>query len=233
MRWAESVERLNQERLVLVGDVLLASAFISYIGPFTKRYRDQLISQKWMPFLRKAAGGESIPMSSAANPLLILTNDAEMAKWASQKLPQDRVSMENGAIVQNSKRWPLMIDPQLQGITWVREKEKTRRLEVVRLGQKNLLRKLEAAIENGWSVLIENLGERIDAMLDPVIKRATTRRGRKRYLKLGENEGAPRCRVPRSAGAHPRSARVCLAAAPRVPTQWNSMTTSASSCTPS
>ena len=35
VRWAEGVGRLKSEKELLIGDVLLASAFISYIGPFT------------------------------------------------------------------------------------------------------------------------------------------------------------------------------------------------------
>ena len=32
------------------------------------------------------------------------------------------VSVENGAISTFAERWPVMIDPQLQGIVWVKEK---------------------------------------------------------------------------------------------------------------
>jgi len=83
-----------------------------------------------------------------------------------------------------------MIDPQLQGISWIRNKEGTpeRNLEIVRLGQPALIRKLTAALENGWSVLIENLGESIDAVLNPVIQRAGIRRGKKFFLKIGDSE---------------------------------------------
>ena len=64
-------------------------------------------------------------------------------------------------MVVNSARWPLMIDPQLRGIVWVRNKESgtERNLQVVRLGQKDIMRKMERAVENEFSVLIENLGE--------------------------------------------------------------------------
>lgn len=44
------------------------------------------------------------------------------------KLPTDAVSIENGTILTNSERYSLIIDPQLQGITWIREKEKTNNL---------------------------------------------------------------------------------------------------------
>ena len=51
-----------------------------------------------------------------------------------------------------------MIDPQLQGIRWIKQRESApeRNLQIVRLGQKDLLRKLEMAMENGWTILIEN-----------------------------------------------------------------------------
>ena len=187
VRWAEGVGRLKSEKELLIGDVLLASAFISYIGPFTSHFRDGLISRDWVPFLAKPPSGVAIPMSATANPLSILTTEAQVASWNSQGLPSDRVSVENGAVVVNSARWPLMIDPQLQGIAWVREREGAG-LCIVRLGQPDILIKLGKAVEDGTSVLIENMGERIDAVLMPVVTRATTKKGSRRIVKLGDKD---------------------------------------------
>jgi dynein heavy chain len=61
-------------------------------------------------------------------------------------------------------------------------------LQIVRLGQKNMLRVLERAIDSGQPVLIENMGERIDAVLNPVIARSTIKKGHKQYLMLGDKE---------------------------------------------
>jgi len=47
-------------------------------------------------------------------PLNLLTNDSTKARWANEGLPTDPLSIENGAIMTNASRWPLMIDPQLQ-----------------------------------------------------------------------------------------------------------------------
>jgi len=187
VRWAEGVAKLKEEKGLLIGDVLLASAFISYIGPFTSHFRDGLISRDWVPFLANAPGGVAIPMSPTANPLSILTTEAEVAAWNSQGLPSDRVSVENGAVVMNSARWPLMIDPQLQGIAWVRQRE-GENLVIVRLGQPDILIKLGKAVEDGTSVLIENMGERIDAVLMPVVTRATIKKGSRRVVKMGDKE---------------------------------------------
>ena len=77
-----------------------------------------------------------IPLSIPCDPLRILTSAAEIASWGADGLPADQVSTENGSIVCNSARWPLIIDPQLQGIKWLRQKESApeRNLQVVRLG---------------------------------------------------------------------------------------------------
>lgn len=42
----------------------------------------------------------------------------------------DRISVENGAVICNCKRWPLIIDPQGQGIKWLRQKEAAHGLQV-------------------------------------------------------------------------------------------------------
>ena len=184
VRWKANIEQMEASRDLLVGDVLLASAFLSYIGPFTKQYRERLLNEEWTPFLQKA----EVPLSENANPTKLLTTPAAVAQWNQDKLPPDPVSVENGTILTSTLRFPLMIDPQLQGIEWIRNKEKDHNLVITRMTEKSMLRKLEQAMENGWAFMIENLSESIDAVLNPVISRATIKKGRKLYIKLGDSE---------------------------------------------
>ncbi|GMH47852.1 hypothetical protein TrLO_g3977 [Triparma laevis f. longispina] len=191
VRWTQGVKDLGASRYLLIGDCLLGAAFISYIGPFTKPFRDDLVYNKWLPILQTANAGESLPMQEPANPMSVLTSDAEIALWNSKGLPADPVSSENGSIVCRSARYPLMIDPQLQGVAWIKSfanSNEERPLQIARLGNKDLLTKLKTALENGYPMLIENMGESIDAIIVPVIQRATFKRGNKFFTKLGEDE---------------------------------------------
>ena len=195
VRWAENILSMEADKELLTGDVLLASAFVSYVGPFTKVFRDRLMGEIFIPYLRdnfqKALGeGVTVPLSASADPLKILTSTAQVASWGADGLPADNVSIENGTIVTTSSRWPLIIDPQLQGIKWLKQKEShpDRNLQVVRLGQIDMIKKLESALENGHTILIENIAEVLDAVLNPVIQRAVIKRGRKMFIKLGDTE---------------------------------------------
>lgn len=67
--------------------------------------------------------------------LALLTDPAQIAHWNNENLPNDRMSIENATILTNAERWPLMIDPQLQGIKWIKTREGDE-LKVVRLGAK-------------------------------------------------------------------------------------------------
>ena len=131
-RWAENIVTLRKNEQLLTGDVLLASSFISYIGPFTKPFRLQLMDKVFRPFLERefakisndAADDEEYTAPLSTNsPITTLTTPAEVAQWNADSLPADVVSTENGCLVCNSSRWPLMIDPQLQGIKWFKQKE--------------------------------------------------------------------------------------------------------------
>ena len=51
VRWAEAVEKFKEQGTTLPGDVLLTSAFISYVGSFSKSYRKDLLNQKWLSFI--------------------------------------------------------------------------------------------------------------------------------------------------------------------------------------
>jgi dynein heavy chain len=87
-RWAQSIIDLGEKIEVIIGDVLLASAFVSYVGPFNKKFRDMITNQKFLNFFKT----NKIPMSNDPNPLNILTDEATVAQWNNYKLPADRVS---------------------------------------------------------------------------------------------------------------------------------------------
>jgi len=169
--------------------VLLAAAFVSYIGCFNKKFRLELMGKTFLPYLKgevKSAPG-GVPYGQE-DPLKVLTTEAAIAGWNTELLPSDRVSTENGTICTSCARWPLMIDPQLQGIRWIKKHEEKRGLKVVRLGQKALMQILGSCIENGEPCLIENVQLVVDAVLNPVIGRQTIKRGRNLVVKLGDKE---------------------------------------------
>ena len=53
-----------------------------------------------------------------------------VAGWVRQGLPSDPTSVQNGAILTGSGRWPLLMDPQLKGIAWIKEREAKNNLQV-------------------------------------------------------------------------------------------------------
>ena len=81
-----------------------------------------------------------------------------------------------------------MLDPQLQGIAWIKGREVKNDLQVTRLSNPKLIPTLEFALENGQSVLIENIEETLDAVLTPVITRSFFKKGRSLYVKLGDKD---------------------------------------------
>ncbi|CAB1116950.1 unnamed protein product [Ectocarpus sp. CCAP 1310/34] len=183
-RWGNEIEKLRHSATTLVGDCMLASGFVSYVGAFDQANRDILWKAVWTPDIEE----RKIPLTPGVDPLDLLTNDGNNAKMTSEGLPADRISLENGSVITNCKRWPLIIDPQQQGIKWLRKREEDNGLSVIQLSQKKWLRDVETAIMNGQTLIIENIGEEIDPTLDPVLARAIYKKGRSLFLKLGGEE---------------------------------------------
>ena len=120
-RWWENVSVLRHNTNLLTCDVLLASAFISYIGPFPKLFHCHLMDELFSLFLinrfQKSCNDDRfISISDISNPLKILITKAEMAQWNADFLPANTSSTENGSMLCNTPRWPLIVDPQLQGV---------------------------------------------------------------------------------------------------------------------
>ncbi|KAM8956224.1 dynein axonemal heavy chain 9 isoform 1-T1 [Lycaon pictus] len=183
VRWAEAVQNFRQQESKLCGDILLTTAFVSYLGFFTKRYRQSLMDRTWRPYLSQLE--VPIPVTPTLDPLRMLTDDADVATWHNEGLPADRMSTENATILLNCERWPLMVDPQLQGSRWIKTKY-GENLRVTQIGQKGYLQTIERALEAGDVVLIENLEESIDPVLGPLLGREVIKKGR--FIKIGDKE---------------------------------------------
>jgi len=180
IRWTANVEDLEKRLKNLTGDTLLGAAFVSYIGAFNMQFRLNLWQKKWLPDLIK----KEIPLTPGVDPLGVLAGDSDISRWKSEGLPADRISLENGAILNGCSRWPLMIDPQLQGVKWIKNRSKA--LRGITIGAKQWLTILSQAMGNGDTVLIENIGESLDAVLDPILSRAFVKKGRNLMIKVGD-----------------------------------------------
>lgn len=107
VRWSEIASTLRTALNNVVGDVLLSSAFIAYLGSFPQCYRYDLL-KLW---IEKCTEYE-IPCTEDFKLQLTLSDSTEMRSWTTSKLPTDNYAIESAIIVKNSIRYPLLIDPQ-------------------------------------------------------------------------------------------------------------------------
>ena len=47
-RWVNASEKLLQEKFSLLGDMLLSTALITYLGPFEGTYRESIVASQWI-----------------------------------------------------------------------------------------------------------------------------------------------------------------------------------------
>jgi dynein heavy chain len=71
-------------------------------------------------FLLEQVFEEEIPCSQDFSVITFLSDPMTVTEWTIQGLPADGFSTENGIIVTQGTRWPLMIDPHCQGIKWLK-----------------------------------------------------------------------------------------------------------------
>ncbi len=60
-----------------------------------------------------------------------------------QGLPTDDLSVQNGIMVTRATRWPVLVDPQGQGRTWLTARETPNSLKITQLNDKNFRNHLE------------------------------------------------------------------------------------------
>ncbi|KAL3319655.1 Dynein heavy chain 6, axonemal [Cichlidogyrus casuarinus] len=182
-RWQVSVESYNEQIHNVIGDVFMAAACVAYYGAFTSDFRGRLV-EKW----REKFIELKIPVSDNVSLFSAMGDAFLLRKWNAEGLPRDSVSTDNALLVVQSKRWPLMIDPQEQANRWIRNRESQNNLKVTKLTDNGLLRTMENAIRMGCPVLLEDVGETLDPALEPILLRQTFVAGGRLLIRLGDSD---------------------------------------------
>ena len=108
-RWAQKAEELAWKFSNLIGDCLLTSAAVTYLGPFVGAYRDRAM-EDWLGQL----DGLGVPRSGDYSLVETLNDPVAQRSWLANYLPSDTFSIQNAVILTRSTVWPLLIDPQVR-----------------------------------------------------------------------------------------------------------------------
>lgn len=181
-RWSDTAKELGERYYKLTGDILIGSGIVAYLGVFTTQYRQQQIDN-WVQICTDL----EVICTKDYQLTQILGDPVLIQSWNIFGLPSDLFSVDNAIIVTNSRRWPLMIDPQGQANKWVKNMEKENNIHVIRLSQSDYMRVLENAIQFGQPVLLENVGEELDAALEPLLMKQTFKSGGAECIKVGDS----------------------------------------------
>ena len=88
-------------------------------------------------------------------------------------------------------RFPLLIDPQGQALSWIKNKERSNLptwngQNVVELSDPKLKDKLEFCMGDGKSLIVVGVEDEIDPMLDPVLEKEFTKKGSRLYVNVSD-----------------------------------------------
>lgn len=184
-RWGNDAQSFAESKRRLVGDCALACAFVSYLGPFNYQFRQRLLYETFF----KQCNDERIPFSQDIKLTSFLVDDSTIANWNQEGLPKDDLSIQNGILVTKASRYPLLIDPQDQAVTWVKEREKNNLpagFDTTTVNHKAIRQQLEDAMENGNVLIVEGVVKDLDPMFDMILDKNVITRGRNRFIAVGE-----------------------------------------------
>ena len=86
------------------------------MSPFSGSYRKRALNM-----LLELCKKYNISYSPNYSLEKIMSDAVEIRQWTMNGLPNDAVSIENAIMFTNNKKFPLFIDPQLQGNQWIKK----------------------------------------------------------------------------------------------------------------
>ena len=181
-RWEEGSKSFETQISTLVGDVLIAAAFLAYAGFYDQQFRKAMIDD-WVQHL--AQSGINF---KPHNPITeYLSNADERLTWQDHSLPVDDLCTENAIVLKRFNRYPLIIDPSGRVTEFLQKESTDRKLTVTSFLDDSFVKQLESALRFGNPILIQD-AEHLDPILNHVLNKEYQKTGGRVLIQLGKQE---------------------------------------------
>jgi dynein heavy chain, axonemal len=80
----------------------------------------------------------------------------------------------------------LFIDPQGEANKWLKQKEKSKEVKILRFSDPHYLKALQNAISSGYAALIEEVDERLEPSLDSVLQKQIMNVDGRKLIRVGD-----------------------------------------------
>merc|ERR1719159_1380305 len=126
-RWSQTVIDLRDNAGNLPGDCIVAAGMVSYCGPFTSEYRINHLEVPW----REQMVNYGLKHTEGCSLRSVIGEEVKIQQWTGVfNLPNDTLSVENGIVVDNCRRWALLIDPQRQANKYIKNMGKSHEMGI-------------------------------------------------------------------------------------------------------
>jgi dynein heavy chain 1 len=181
-RWEQSSKSFDSQIDTIVGDVIVAAAFMAYSGYYDQQYRKTMI-EDWFHHLSLSGVSFKSP-----NPITeYLSTADERLSWQQNTLPVDDLCTENAIILKRFNRYPLIIDPSGRVTEFLQNECKDRRLTVTSFLDDSFTKQLESSLRFGNPILIQD-AEHLDPILNHVLNKEYQKTGGRVLIQLGKQE---------------------------------------------
>ncbi|CAM1511285.1 Fc.00g087980.m01.CDS01 [Cosmosporella sp. VM-42] len=182
VRWEEGSKSFETQISTLVGDVLVAAAFLAYSGLYDQTFRKSMMDD-WFHQLHLSGVQYKSP-----NPVTeYLSTADERLGWQDNTLPVDDLCTENAIILKRFNRYPLIIDPSGRVTEFLQRECKDRRLTVTSFLDDTFTKQLESSLRFGNPILIQD-AEHLDPILNHVLNKEYQKTGGRVLIQLGKQE---------------------------------------------
>lgn len=182
VRWEAASKSFETQIQTLIGDVLVASAFLAYAGLYDQQFRKTMVDD-WLHHMSQSG----ISCKSDGSVLGYLSSADERLQWQRHSLPADDLCMENAIMLKRFNRYPLIIDPPGRVTEFLRQEHQGRKLTVTSFLDDAFTKQLESALRFGNPILIQD-AEYLDPILTHVLNKEYQKTGGRVLIQLGKQE---------------------------------------------
>lgn len=182
VRWEAASKSFETQIQTLVGDVVIASAFLAYAGLYDQQFRKTMVDD-WLHHMSQSG----ISCKADGSVLGYLSSADERLQWQRHSLPADDLCMENAIMLKRFNRYPLIIDPPGRVTEFLKQEHQGRKLTVTSFLDDAFTKQLESALRFGNPILIQD-AEYLDPILTHVLNKEYQKTGGRVLIQLGKQE---------------------------------------------